>query len=108
MCIRDRYITENGASFLDLPDQDGRIHDTRRIRYLREHLRAAQQAIQNGVPLRGYFVWSLMDNFEWTHGYTQHFGIVACDLETLTRTPRQSAYWYRDTIANNGFEADET
>jgi beta-glucosidase len=98
------YITENGASYYDPPDENGHINDERRLRYLREHLQAAHLAIGNGVPLRGYFVWSLMDNFEWSLGYTQHFGIVACDIETGRRTMRHSAYWYRDVIAENGLD----
>ncbi|GAB4193171.1 MAG: GH1 family beta-glucosidase [Roseiflexaceae bacterium] len=96
------YITENGASYSDGPDADGRVRDTRRTAYLREHFRTAHRAIQDGVPLAGYFVWSLMDNFEWAFGYKQRFGIVWVDFETQQRIPKDSALWYRDVIAANG------
>jgi beta-glucosidase len=95
-------ITENGAAYTDEPGPDGRVADTRRIAYLREHLRAAARAIADGVPLRGYLTWSLMDNFEWGFGFTKRFGLYAVDFATLARTPRDSAHWYRDTIARNG------
>ena len=81
---------------------DGRIRDTRRTAYLREHFLQAQRAIEDGVPLAGYFVWSLLDNFEWQHGYAQRFGIVWVDLATQRRTLKDSALWYRDAIAKNG------
>ena len=97
------YITENGASYADSPDADGRILDQRRIDYLREHFVAAHRAMQNGVPLAGYFVWSLMDNFDWAKGYTDRFGIVWVDFETQERIPKQSALWYKEVIAQNGF-----
>ncbi len=97
------YITENGCSYLDAPDAGGRVSDERRIRYMRDHLAAAHRAIGNGVPLAGYLQWSLMDNFEWARGYTQRFGIVYVDYETQQRIPKDSAYWYRDVIAGNGF-----
>ncbi len=96
------YITENGASYSDGPDADGHIRDQRRLDYLRTHLTAAHRAIQNGVPLAGYFAWSLMDNFEWAKGYKQRFGLVWVDYETLERTPKGSAVWYRDVIEKNG------
>lgn len=95
------YITENGASYSDGPDADGRVRDARRIHYLRGHLHAAHRAIQNGVPLAGYFIWSLMDNFEWTAGYRQRFGIIWVDYKTQQRTLKDSALWYRDVIRNN-------
>jgi len=100
---RKTYVTENGASYPDRPDTDGRVRDHRRLDYLRDHLAAAHRAIQNGVPLAGYFVWSLMDNFEWAKGYTQRFGIVRIDYDTQERIPKDSAFWYKETIAQNGF-----
>ncbi len=81
---------------------DGRVHDERRVAYLREHFRRAAQAIQDGVPLRGYFVWSLMDNFEWAHGYSQRFGIVRVEYETGQRILKDSAGYYQSVIQANG------
>ncbi len=96
------YITENGASYSTGPDENGRVPDTRRLHYLRDHFAAAHRALQNGVPLAGYFVWSLMDNFEWAHGYRQRFGIIYVDYETQTRYLKDSALWYKEVIAANG------
>lgn len=95
------YITENGCSYSDAPDETGRVADTRRIDYLQQHFQAAHQAIQQGVPLAGYYVWSLMDNFEWGFGYTQRFGLVWTEYETQQRLPKDSAYWYSQVIARN-------
>ncbi len=95
------YITENGAAFADRVE-DGRVHDERRVAYLREHFAAAWRAIQEGVPLRGYFVWSLLDNFEWAYGYSKRFGIVYVDYATQERILKDSALFYRDVIAANG------
>jgi beta-glucosidase len=95
------YITENGAAFPDPPVQDGRIADTRRRDYLRDHLAAARAAIDAGVPLRGYFAWSLLDNFEWGDGFTRKFGLFRTDFDTLERTPKDSAFYYRDVISRN-------
>ena len=97
------YVTENGASFLDEPDEQGNIVDLGRLEYLREHFAAAHRAMQNGVPLAGYFVWSLLDNFEWAKGYLQRFGIVWVDYKSQKRISKASAKWYRDVIADNGF-----
>jgi beta-glucosidase len=97
------YITENGASYSDGPDGNGRIADSRRLQYLHDHFTAAHQAMQNGVPLAGYFVWSFMDNFEWAYGYSQRFGIVWVDYETQERLLKDSALWYKEVIAQNGF-----
>ena len=97
------YITENGCACADRLE-DGQVHDERRIAYLREHLIRAQRAIQGGVPLRGYFLWSLLDNFEWAHGYTKRFGIVHVDYATQTRTLKDSAHWYRQVIAANAVQ----
>lgn len=98
------YVTENGASYSDGPDAGGRIHDERRQRYLRDHIAATHRAMAAGVPLEGYFVWSLLDNFEWERGYTQRFGIVWVDYATQQRMPKDSALWYRRVIAANGLE----
>ena len=97
------YITENGAAFYDPPKPiDGRIDDPLRVAYYRTHLRAAHDAIRNGVDLRGYFAWSLLDNFEWSLGYSKRFGIVHVDYETQERTPKASAAFYSKVIATNG------
>lgn len=93
------YITENGAAYTDAPDGAGRIVDDRRIEYLRSHLAAAGRAIEDGVPLAGYFAWSLLDNFEWAHGYAKRFGLVDVDFDTLRRRPKESAHWYRSVVA---------
>lgn len=95
------YITENGASFADCPGADGSIHDARRIEYLRAHFAAAHRAMQAGAPLAGYFVWSLMDNFEWAKGYAERFGIVWVDYTTQERILKDSALWYKQVIATN-------
>jgi beta-glucosidase len=95
------YITENGCSYSDGPDGSGRVHDQRRIGYLRDHFAAAHRALEMGVPLKGYFVWSLMDNFEWAFGYAQRFGLVWVDYDTQERIPKDSALWYRQVIAEN-------
>jgi beta-glucosidase len=95
------YITENGAAFRDVVSPDGRIHDERRIDYLRQHIRQIRLAMQDGVDMRGYFVWSLMDNFEWSQGYTKRFGVVRVDYETLERTIKDSGTWYAHLIATN-------
>jgi len=94
------YITENGAAYDD-PIVDGRCADPRRIDFLDQHLRALKAAIDVGVDVRGYFQWSLMDNFEWSMGYDKRFGLVHVDFDTLERTPRDSAYWYRNVIRAN-------
>lgn len=98
------YVTENGCSYLDGPDANGKINDQRRINYLRSHFLASRRAINNGVPLAGYFVWSLLDNFEWGKGYQQRFGVVWVDYATQQRIPKASALWYKDVITANGFE----
>jgi beta-glucosidase len=96
-------ITENGAAYPDGPDPaTGRVPDTARIEYLDGHLRACLDAIANGVDLRGYFVWSLLDNFEWAEGYAKRFGIVHVDYATQARVLKDSALWYRDVIRRNG------
>jgi beta-glucosidase len=97
------YVTENGASYSTGPDEDGKVRDELRTNYLRTHFAAAHRAIQAGVPLAGYFVWSLLDNFEWSFGYSQRFGIVYVDYETQKRTIKDSAKWYKGVIRKNGF-----
>jgi beta-glucosidase len=92
------YVAENGAAELDVVDSDGRVRDDARTRYLAGHLRACAHAIANGVPLDAYLVWSLMDNFEWGRGYTQRFGLVYIDYDTLARIPKDSAIAYRDFV----------
>lgn len=98
------YITENGASWSDSPDDTGRVKDTRRISYLQRHFSAAHQAIQMGVPLKGYFVWSLMDNFEWSHGFKQRFGLVWVNFKTGQRLLKDSALWYQGVISENSVQ----
>jgi beta-glucosidase len=95
------YITENGCAF-DEPDLATGINDTARRDFFDGYLRECRNAIRQGVDLRGYFAWSLMDNFEWAWGYTRRFGLVRVDYETLKRTPKLSAKWYRDMIRSNG------
>lgn len=97
------YVTENGCSFSDGTDVQGRIADQRRLDYLRDHFAAVRRAMQNRVPLAGYFAWSFMDNFEWAKGYTQRFGVTWVDYATQQRMPKDSALWYRDVIANRGW-----
>lgn len=96
------YVTENGAAFDDRVTC-GRVHDPGRIGYLRSHLEAAHRALADGVDLRGYFAWSLLDNFEWAFGYGKRFGLIRVDYRTQERTPKDSAFWYRDVIAAGGF-----
>jgi beta-glucosidase len=95
------FVTENGAAFQDQLTSEGRVPDERRLSYLREHLTQAYRAIQEGVPLKGYFVWSLLDNFEWAYGYTKRFGLVYVDYATQRRILKDSALWYRRCIAEN-------
>jgi len=97
------YITENGASYSTPPNNEGSVPDEHRIGYLRTHLAAAHRAIEAGVPLAGYFEWSLMDNFEWAKGYAQRFGIVWVDFNTQERILKDSAKWYKGVIKKNGF-----
>ena len=96
------YVTENGAAFADEVSADGSVADPERVAYLDGHLRAARRAIADGVDLRGYFVWTLMDNFEWGYGYSKRFGLVHVDFETLQRTPKDSARWFAEVTRRNG------
>ncbi len=100
------YITENGCALRDEPDATGFVADQGRIDFLRAHLEAAFEALQAGVDLRGYYVWSLMDNFEWAMGYKPRFGLVRVEYDTGRRIPKQSAHWYREVIWQNGVVAD--
>jgi beta-glucosidase len=104
---RAMYVTENGTAYPDTLDERGEVRDPDRVAYLREHFRAAREALQAGVPLRGYFVWSLLDNFEWAHGYTQRFGIVYTDYATQRRIPKASAAFFSQVAATNGAALDE-
>jgi beta-glucosidase len=99
------YVTENGAAF---PDEliDGRVDDRDRVAYLDAHLRACHEAIGSGVPLKGYFAWSLLDNFEWSWGYSKRFGITYVDYETQARIPKRSARWYAEVIRRNRLVAE--
>jgi beta-glucosidase len=98
-----QYVTENGAALFDPPvAEDGRIDDPLRVAYFREHLGAIAEAIRQGVDLRGYFAWSLLDNLEWSLGYSKRFGIVHVNFETQERTPKASARYYADVIARHG------
>jgi len=99
------YVTENGAAFHDPAPSDGVVADPQRVAYVDAHLRACHEAIAAGVPLRGYFLWSLMDNFEWAWGYSRRFGMVYVDYATQRRVPKQSAHWYADVIRRNGLPA---
>jgi beta-glucosidase len=102
------YITENGAAFADTaPGPDGLVEDAPRVEYFREHLRAARAAMANGVDVRGYFAWSLLDDFEWQHGYSKRFGLYHVDFKTQRRTAKRSALFYRDVIRSRGRAAFE-
>jgi beta-glucosidase len=92
-------ITENGAAFEDRMNGGEVVEDPRRVAYIESHVAAVEQALVAGVDVRGYFVWSLLDNFEWEHGYSQRFGIVYVDFETQRRVPKRSALWYSERIA---------
>src|SRR5262249_28958695 len=98
------YITENGAAIDDEPAANGAVDDAVRVQYLREHLRGARQAIDSGVNLRGYFVWSLLDNFEWHSGYSKRFGIFRVDYPTQRRIPKSSARFFSSVIRSDGAE----
>jgi beta-glucosidase len=99
--VKSIYITENGCPSEDRPAPDRQIYDTDRVMYLRTHLQQLHRAVAEGVPVRGYFVWSLIDNFEWLSGYTKRFGIVYVNFESQERIPKLSASFFRETIARN-------
>jgi len=100
--VKALYVTENGAAYPDALVRDGRVSDADRVAYYRGHIAACRDTLADGVPLRGYFAWSLLDNFEWSHGYDKLFGLVAVDPRTLGRRPKDSYYYYRDVIAGFG------
>jgi beta-glucosidase len=100
------YVTENGAAFPDVRGHDGSVHDPERQAYLGGYLDAAAGALAEGVPLRGYFAWSLLDNFEWAWGYWKRFGLIYVDYATLNRIPKGSFYWYRDFIAGQRMRSE--
>ena len=99
---KEIYITENGCSSSDIPAADGKVYDTDRVMYLRNYLTQLQRATSENIPVKGYFLWSLMDNFEWADGYTNRFGLHYVDYKTQTRTPKLSADFYKEVIARNG------
>ena len=101
--IDNIYISENGTSSTDVP-ADGRVSDLDRIMYLRNYLTQLQRATSEGVPVRGYFLWSLMDNFEWIWGFEKRFGLYHVDFETEIRTPKLSVSFYRDVVARNAID----
>jgi beta-glucosidase len=102
------YVTENGAAYADVRGHDGSVRDVERQSYLEQYLAGASRAVTLGVPLRGYFAWSLLDNFEWAWGYWKRFGLVYIDYATLDRVPKGSFYWYRDYIAGQRERATGT
>ena len=95
------YISENGTSAADNVAADGKVYDLDRIMYLRNYLAQLQRATSEGVPVRGYFLWSLMDNFEWIYGFEKRFGLYRVDFDTQLRTPKLSASFYRNVIERN-------
>lgn len=103
---RNIVITENGAAF---PEKviDDQVDDQDRLSYIKRHLIMTNKAIQAGVPVKGYFAWSLLDNFEWAHGYSKRFGLIHVDYQTLQRIPKSSAYWYKQVIKDNAVRDEE-
>jgi beta-glucosidase len=95
------HITENGAAYDDVPDHRGFVEDRDRQRYFEQHLRAVESALAAGVDVRGYFAWSLLDNFEWAEGYAKRFGIAHVDFDTFDRTPKLSGRWYATVARAN-------
>jgi beta-glucosidase len=102
--IPEIMITENGVPVPDGLDFDGRVRDERRVRYLRNHIAQVHRAIQAGVPVKGYFHWTLMDNFEWSHGFGQRFGLVYVNFNSQERIIKDSGHWFSEVIKQNGFE----
>ena len=99
---KEAYITENGCSADDVVDKDGQVYDTDRVMYLNAYLTQLQRGVSEGVPVKGYFCWSLLDNYEWADGYAKRFGITYVDFKTQKRTPKLSAKFYANVIARNG------
>jgi len=102
------YITENGAAFRDEVSSDGCVQDARRVQFLEDHLLQLRQAMNEGVDVRGYFAWSLMDNFEWAHGFSKRFGLVYIDYQSQRRIVKESGHWYAALIRANGYELAAT
>jgi beta-glucosidase len=105
--LAERYklpivVTENGLSCHDWVALDGKVHDPLRIDFLNRYLLSLERAIQDGIDVRGYFQWSILDNFEWAEGYKHRFGLIHVDYTTQKRTLKDSAYWYHKVIASNG------
>ena len=100
--IKEMYITENGCSADDVVAADGQVYDTDRVMYLTAYLTALQRGVSEGVPVKGYFLWSLLDNYEWADGYSKRFGITYVDFATQKRTPKLSSKFYGNLIARNG------
>jgi beta-glucosidase len=96
------YITENGCSYSYSPDSSSKINDEKRIHFHKVHIKELQRAVKDGISCKGYFAWSLMDNFEWAQGFSQRFGLVWVDFNTLERIPKESYYWYKKFIEQNG------
>jgi len=96
------FITENGMSCCDWVALDGHVHDPQRIDFLHRYLRGVKRACSEKLPVKGYFCWSIMDNFEWREGSKERFGLIHVDYPTGQRTVKDSGFWYRDTIARNG------
>jgi beta-glucosidase len=103
---RPIYITENGCSYGDVPDTDGKVKDRRRISFLRRYLTEVGRAMQAGADVRGYFVWTLTDNFEWAEGYSQRFGLVYCDFDTQRRIIKESGHWYSRLARSHRLDDD--
>jgi beta-glucosidase len=99
---KELYITENGCSSADVLTPDGHVYDSDRIMYLRNYMTQLHRAVSEGVPVKGYFLWSLLDNFEWADGYEKRFGITYVDFETQKRTPKLSSAYYKEVIRRNG------
>ena len=99
--VKEMYITENGCSSADVLTPDGQVYDTDRVMYLRNYLMNLHRAVTENFPVRGYFLWSLMDNFEWADGYSLRFGLYYVDYETQKRIPKLSAHYYRSVIEKN-------
>jgi len=97
------YVTENGTPLLDAPTADGAVHDPDRRTYIARHAAAVHQAIADGVDVRGYFLWSFMDNFEWAYGYTKRFGMIHVDCDTQKRRVKDSGDWYSRVARENGY-----
>ena len=102
---RGAPLTENGADYHDRVGSAGTVEDGERIVFIREHLLAGHAALRQGANLKGWFVWTLLDNFEWAEGYSRRFGLVQVDRQTMTRTPKASYHWYADAIRRNGVNA---